>query len=539
MTEKFVADEEQQCLMSEGPEGDPNECLNPRSMILDSERGLSVRGCALIVVGLILICLVSATIAYLSGISAYTFTDLRVPCGSIRGLHTSMGYSFLGVPYAQYPARWTAPQYPVSWNDTYFATKQGPACPQLARPKTSEKCLFINVWSPTMSRDALLPVVVWFHGGSLMVGSGADPGARPWDSLAFETQTVYVSFNYRLGIFGFLALKELSEKSETGTSGNYGFLDQIAALKWVRDNIEHFGGDPKRVTLFGHEAGAISISALMLSPLAEGLFSAAIFTGSSFPAFTNLKEAEKQQASIFQNTSCDDLDCLQRLSTEKLLKAAPFGDLQEKYVGAAAKLMIPMDEKPMFLAVWDNFVLSSKTANVSIADIPIFIGNVEQDLGMRNQYHNLDTWTIEDLKKKVAEEMKDKRTEVIAQILRMYGASDMNANPGKVFATMVSDVRTSCPSNAFATTALKKHKSPVYRYVATQNWASQLHYVHPSDMWFGRKLREYLHHFISEGHLSKDVPTFPKATLLLSDNFEVAEAYNYARCNFWKEHGFF
>uniref|UniRef100_A0A8C4NFK0 Carboxylesterase type B domain-containing protein n=1 Tax=Eptatretus burgeri TaxID=7764 RepID=A0A8C4NFK0_EPTBU len=283
-------------------------------MVQDSKRGLSVRGCALIAVGLILICLLSATIAYFSGTTTYTLTDLRLPFGSIRGLHTTAGYSFLGVPYAQYPARWTAPQSPISWNDTLLATKHGPACPQLARPITSETCLFVNVWSPTIKRDALLPVVVWFHGGSLMVGSGADPGAKPWDSLALETQTVYVSFNYRLGVFGFLAIKELSQKR------NYGFLDQIAALKWVKDNIEHFGGDPKRVTLFGHEAGAISISALMLSPLAEGLFSAAIFTGCSFTAFTDLKEAEEQQASIFQSTSCHDLDCLESLSTETLLQ---------------------------------------------------------------------------------------------------------------------------------------------------------------------------------------------------------------------------
>lgn len=568
MTEEFVADEEQQCLMSEDPEGDRNTWLNPHPMVQDSKRGLSVRGCALIAVGLILICLLSATIAYFSGTTTYTLTDLRLPFGSIRGLHTTAGYSFLGVPYAQYPARWTAPQSPISWNDTLLATKHGPACPQLARPITSETCLFVNVWSPTIKRDALLPVVVWFHGGSLMVGSGADPGAKPWDSLALETQTVYVSFNYRLGVFGFLAIKELSQKSKTGTSGNYGFLDQIAALKWVKDNIEHFGGDPKRVTLFGHEAGAISISALMLSPLAEGLFSAAIFTGCSFTAFTDLKEAEEQQASIFQSTSCHDLDCLESLSTETLLQAAPFGDLHEKYASAAAKLLIPVVEKPIVLAVWDDFVFSSKTGNVSRVDVPILIGNMEQDIGMRNPYPHLDTWTSENLSKSIAVEMKGFGTEVIAQILRMYGALDMDAIPGKVFATMVSDVRISCPSDAFATTAMNKNKSPVYRYVATQSWTSELHenplvplhskyafhmmdilaafdtmpfvtdYVQHSDMLFGHKLREYLHRFISEGHLSKDLLTFPKATLLLSDNLEVAEAYNYARCSFWKNHGF-
>src|SRR5262249_2865421 len=138
----------------------------------------------------------------------------------------------------------------------------------------SEDCLYLNVWSPAGAAPASLPVMVWLHGGGFTGGSGAD--ARAEGARLAQRGAVVVSFNYRSGMFGFLAHPGLSAESAHGTSGNYGLLDQLAALAWVQRNIGPFGGDRARVTVFGVSAGSASISLLLTSPAATGLFHQAI-----------------------------------------------------------------------------------------------------------------------------------------------------------------------------------------------------------------------------------------------------------------------
>jgi para-nitrobenzyl esterase len=186
--------------------------------------------------------------------------------------------SFKGIPYAAAPVgrlRWRAPEAPAFWRDIRDATQSGPQCPQ-PQPggAVNEDCLTLNVWTSARSTSEHLPVMVWIHGGGFFRGSGSN-SAYDGEALA-RRGVVLVTLNYRLGALGFLAHPAPSHESAHGVSGNYGLLDQIAALRWVQKNIAHFGGDPAKITVIGESGGAYSICILMVSPLAKGLFHRAI-----------------------------------------------------------------------------------------------------------------------------------------------------------------------------------------------------------------------------------------------------------------------
>lgn len=192
---------------------------------------------------------------------------------------------FKGIPYAKSTAgqqRWKAPVAASEWEGILDATTFGPSCPQAnasnfwkkSNAIMNEDCLRLNVWTNALNQTEKKPVMVWIHGGGLNTGNGH---VWTYDGTQFATQdVVLVSINYRLGALGFLAHPLLSEESENKVSGNYGFLDQLLALKWVQENIESFGGDPNNVTVFGESAGATAISVLAASPLSKELFHKAI-----------------------------------------------------------------------------------------------------------------------------------------------------------------------------------------------------------------------------------------------------------------------
>jgi para-nitrobenzyl esterase len=198
--------------------------------------------------------------------------------------------SFKGIPYAAAPVgnlRWKEPQPAASWSGTRDATKFGPKCwaasafgGPVATDGVNEDCLFLNVWSSAKTRGAKQPVMVWIHGGGFQFGTASDD-ALDGSSLAGKG-VVVVTLNYRLGVFGYLSRPDLDAESGGRKSGMYGLLDQIAALKWVKDNIAAFGGDPGNVTVFGESAGAHAIGLLMSSPLATGLFQKAIGESGAF-----------------------------------------------------------------------------------------------------------------------------------------------------------------------------------------------------------------------------------------------------------------
>ena len=192
---------------------------------------------------------------------------------------------FKGIPYAAPPVgplRWRKPQPVAPWDGVRPAEGWGPRAMQGSRlgdidplnSRMDEDCLYLNVWTPAGSPDDRLPVMFWIHGGSNNTGAGSEP---TYDGGALASKgVVVVTINYRLDVFGFLAHPDLTRESGDTASGNYGLLDQIAALEWVQRDIAAFGGDPERVTVFGESAGAMDISLLMVSPLARGLFARAI-----------------------------------------------------------------------------------------------------------------------------------------------------------------------------------------------------------------------------------------------------------------------
>jgi para-nitrobenzyl esterase len=219
-------------------------------------------------------------------------TEVKTAYGELSGQKDALSSVnvFKGIPYAAPPIgdlRWRPPVAPAAWTGVRKAEQFGASCMQtvhgdflpwtkefLVQNQTSEDCLYLNVWTPKTSATANLPVVVFIHGGAFSEGSGS---IAVYDGTRLATTgMVVVTINYRLGVFGFLAHPDLTAESDRHASGNYGFMDQIAALKWVQANIQGFGGDPHRVTLWGQSAGAFSVGALLASPEAKGLFQRAV-----------------------------------------------------------------------------------------------------------------------------------------------------------------------------------------------------------------------------------------------------------------------
>ena len=258
--------------------------------------------------------------------------------GELAGTREGELVVFRGIPYAAPPVgerRWKPPGPAPSWSGIRNAAEFGPACMQPALPPsslyyepfphTSEDCLTLSVWAPGEAQNA--PVIVWIHGGSLRVGSSASP---MYDGANFARRgAVFVSLNYRLGALGWMAHPALSSELPHGVSGNYGLLDQIAALYWVRANVAAFGGDPRNVTVMGESAGALSVSYLLVSPLARGLFDKAIVQSVNARAFPALAEpvfgmpsAETTGERLFDKLDLRGLPAARAMDAQQLVDRA-------------------------------------------------------------------------------------------------------------------------------------------------------------------------------------------------------------------------
>lgn len=303
--------------------------------------------------------------------------------GRVEGVIKDNVASFKGIPFAAPPVgdlRWKAPQLVKSWEGVREAKEFGPSPMQeglgpmlIGVPNNrSEDCLYLNVWTPALKPDERLPVMVWVYGGAFSMGSAAQPnfdGTR----LA-EKGVVFVSFNYRVGPFGFLAHPELSREG-AGVSGNYGIRDMIAALEWVRDNIAAFGGDPQCVTIFGESAGGAAVSILASSPRAKGLFHRVIcesgsgFTppkteaGELFHMTPTLAVAEKEGEEFLAKIKAKDIAAARALSADAVLKGefAPSATFDGD--------VLPGDQYELYEAGKFN-------------DTPILVGSNSDDGGM-------------------------------------------------------------------------------------------------------------------------------------------------------------
>lgn len=229
----------------------------------------------------------------------------RVDGGEIEGVAANSVAAYKAVPYAQAPVgdlRWAPPKRVKAWSGVRKADTLAPACPQTPLPPPAlimsggdpgpqnEDCLYLNIWAPASKPAKPAPVMVWLHGGGLRVGSG---GVAWYDGTPFARDgVVVVNVNYRLGPLGWFAHPSLTKAAKGAPVGNYGLMDQIAALKWVKRNIARFGGDPRNVTIFGESAGGASVLMLMSSPRAQGLFAKAIVESGGNGRATPLAEAE-------------------------------------------------------------------------------------------------------------------------------------------------------------------------------------------------------------------------------------------------------
>jgi para-nitrobenzyl esterase len=285
--------------------------------------------------------------------------------------------SYKGIPFAAPPVgelRWKPPQPVAPWTGVRECTKFGAICPQLPYPAgsiyvqapqpQSEDCLFLNVWTAARSADEKRPVMVWIHGGALTRGSGS---LEVYDGTRLaERGVVLVTINYRLGPLGFLSHPALTAESSHGSSGNYGVLDQIAALQWVQRNVAAFGGDPKNVTIFGESAGSWSVCSLVATPLAKGLFQRAIGeSGGCFAPMQHLKEtrgtqqpAERLGENLAKNLGCADAkDVLAEMrakSPEELLAAAAKDPAQARVRGIVDGWVFPDEIYNLYAAGKQN-----------------------------------------------------------------------------------------------------------------------------------------------------------------------------------------
>ena len=519
--------------------------------------------------------------------------QLEIQGGVVRGQYDEDAVVFKGIPYAEPPVgtrRWQA-SVPCNvnkcWNGTLDATKFGSICVQqdVASPNDpskvigSEDCLFVNVWTPReRSPEQLLPVLVYIHGGYLLYFSGNWKGLHPSPEMVSNMKIVGVSFNYRLNAFGFLALKSLADVSPSKTSGNYGFMDQILALKWVQANIRKFGGDPESVTLIGQSSGGTSEVALLASPGASGLFHRAILMSASAVFNKSWEDAAIDNEIFVNNSKCHrssataERKCLYKLSPTQIENAIPW----DVYPFWRMADLMGLPTKNRFdgaVAVVDRTVVSDPPLVVMATgkanDVPLIIGTTAQEIDVQPLV-SFTSSSYGKYRKHVEEKLRPFLGNDVSKVLDMYNDSlAMGDSVQFAFSSMASDLRETCPNNVLALNASKGFRSSVYRYVVTNRPSEPINlFGFPSSfafhMWdevaffgfpvelnykpskkdkvFMMDLRRELGEFIHKGALKEESwREYPESTALFTDNGVSVpkEEYHKKECDFWLEQGFF
>jgi para-nitrobenzyl esterase len=315
-------------------------------------------------------------------------TTVRTDHGIVRGVEVNGVLSWKGIPYAAPPIgrlRWRVPQPVKPWTDIKDASHFGPACMQTDDIPKSEDCLTLNVWRPAKTQPTPLPVMIWIYGGAMVHGNTA---MYPLDALAVQG-VVAVSMNYRLGRLGFFAHPALTAEAPKDVRGNYGYMDQLAALQWVRGNIAAFGGDPNQITIFGESAGGGSVLAHLISPLSRGLFQRAILQSPGTPGAragaipsTDLATAEKIALDWCKSVGISGespaaLKALRALPAEKFLEGASG---KETLAALAAGSTPP----GMAMSIIDKLFLPARPEEALDAEhqakVPTIIGANDRDL---------------------------------------------------------------------------------------------------------------------------------------------------------------
>ena len=308
--------------------------------------------------------------------------DIGIQTGLLVGKSEQGALVFRGIPYAEPPVgdlRWRPPRPKAKWSGFRNAQQFGPACPQspdspvmMIGPvgASSEDCLTLNVWKPaTALSDDRLPVMVWIHGGGFFTGSGSE---AQFDGIPYvQRGVIFVTLNYRLGRLGFFAHPALDGGAGKGLRGNYGLMDIMAALRWVKANIASFGGDPRNVTVFGESAGGISVLALMSSPAAKGLFQKAIVESGAFPRPMPTIRAAEALGGDFATangvTGPDAAGALRALPVEAVAPSKPVSPDELARIQAMAAPMI--DGKLLKEDIFKTFARHRQ------AKVPLLIGS--------------------------------------------------------------------------------------------------------------------------------------------------------------------
>jgi para-nitrobenzyl esterase len=350
----------------------------------------------------------------LAGMSLAAAGQVRTEAGSVQGSASTDGkvQIFKGVPYAAPPVgalRWKEPQPVPSWQGVRKAADFGARCIQanvyddmiFRDSAPSEDCLYLNVWTPKASAGAKLPVMVWIHGGGFQAGATSEP-RQDGERLAHKG-VVVVSMNYRLGIFGFFSHPELTRESPHHASGNYGLMDQAAALLWVRKNIAAFGGDPQNVTIFGESAGSFSVSALMASPTSKALIHRAIGESGAFFGHTlvakPLAESEKDGVKFASSIGAETLAKLRAMNSQETLDAASKDKNLFRFGPNIDGYFFPESPSEIF-------------AKGSQAHIPLLAG-WNHDEGNYHMFFGTDAPTKENFAKKVSEAYGAKAPDIL------------------------------------------------------------------------------------------------------------------------------
>jgi para-nitrobenzyl esterase len=347
--------------------------------------------------------------------------------GKVQGTMVGGTQRYLGIPYAAPPVgalRWREPQPVKTWQGVRRCDAVGPECPQVVlklnkkkAPPMSEDCLYLNVWTPAKSPGARLPVMLWIHGGAFQLGSGGLP-LYDGQKLA-ERGVVVVNFNYRLGPFGFLAHPLLTNESQNHSSGNYGLLDQQAAMRWVQRNIAGFGGDPSRVTIFGESAGAMSVLDQMVSPLASGLFHQAISESTLFIDHGLLMHATRPlaQAEDLGVKYSQEIGCSTAPDVLAAMRAKPAKDLLSIKLLTQPGVFI-MD--PKFVPTVDGWVIPADpgtlVAQGKQAAVPLLLGSnlKEGNLFTVASPAEIDAMSVETYQQKIREYFGSYADQVLA-----------------------------------------------------------------------------------------------------------------------------
>ena len=409
-------------------------------------------------------CSLLALVLFVSqAVAARASDQVTIPDGTLQG-STVAGTNvraFLGIPFAAPPVgelRWQPPQPVHPWHGVRKAVAFGPRCMQrnvysdmVFRDKgPSEDCLYLNVWTPAQSASEHLPVMFWIYGGGFQAGATSEP--RQEGMNLAKKGVVVVSCNYRLAIFGFLAYPGLAKESPHHASGNYGLMDQIAALRWVRKNISAFGGDPHNVTIFGESAGSWSVSQLMASPLAKGLFQKAIGeSGGSFGAgpqlhsAPSLAQSEKSGQKFARSIGADSLAALRAIPADKLLQESAKGHFWPNIDG----YVLPQSVYRIF-------------AEGQQSHVPLLAGwNKDETMGNLYSKKNPPTANnlIKEIKKRFGPEAK--------QAMKFYPHATQ-AEVRQSTETLASDFFTVYVTWKWLEMANKTGDSPVYHYIFTR-----------------------------------------------------------------------